>query len=92
MQDFAIACGANKNAEPITWNPEQRRHLMARLDALYFLLYGIDEEDANFILESFLITKNSEIKTYGDYRLKTLILSYIKALKAGDSTSIIQDG
>ena len=29
------------NGPPFVWNEEERRHLRARLDALYFHLYGL---------------------------------------------------
>ena len=35
---------------PFLWDNEERRHLRARLDALYFHLYGINREDADYIL------------------------------------------
>ena len=90
MKDFALACGAEPNAEPIIWNSDQRRHLMARLDALYFILYDIADEQVEYILESFPITQKRETELYGNYQLKSLILAYIKALRAGDSVSVMQ--
>jgi len=35
------------------WDTADRRHLMAELDAAYFILYGIDGEDARYILSTF---------------------------------------
>jgi len=35
------------------WDPNERAHLMAELDAAYFLLYGIDREDVEYILSTF---------------------------------------
>ena len=33
---------------PFIWNEEERRHLRARLDALYFHLYGLSRDDAGY--------------------------------------------
>ena len=35
------------------WNPSERLDLMAQLDAAYFLLYGIDRNDVEYILSTF---------------------------------------
>ena len=34
---------ARRAGPPFTWDEEERRHLRARLDALYFHLYGLDQ-------------------------------------------------
>ena len=35
------------------WNPSERAELLAELDAAYFLLYGLDRDDAAYILTTF---------------------------------------
>jgi len=35
------------------WDPQDRAQLMAELDAAFFILYGIDREDAEYILSTF---------------------------------------
>ena len=40
MAPFARDLGYD--GPPFTWDEEERRHLRARLDALYFHLYGLD--------------------------------------------------
>ncbi|MFA7237140.1 MAG: hypothetical protein WC058_09765 [Phycisphaeraceae bacterium] len=35
------------------WDPADRIQLMAELDAAYFILYGIDRDDADYILSTF---------------------------------------
>ena len=52
---------------PFTWNEEERRHLRARLDALYFHLYGISREDADYILSTFPIIKREDEKEFKTY-------------------------
>ena len=44
MRPFARDLGYD--GEPFTWDDEERRHLRARLDALYFHLYGLSRDDA----------------------------------------------
>ena len=49
MKPFARDLGYD--GEPFVWDEEERRHLRARLDALYFHLYGLSREDAGYVLE-----------------------------------------
>ncbi len=74
---------------PFIWNEEERRHLRARLDALYFHLYGISREDADYILSTFPIVRRQDQAAYGSYRTRDLILAYMNALKAGDTETVV---
>ena len=68
-------CGARK----------ERRHLRARLDALYFHLYGLSKEDAAYILDTFPIVRRHDKAAFGRYRTKEMVLAYYNALAAGDT-------
>ena len=83
MQPFAR--GLDYNGPPFTWNAEARRHLRARLDALYFLLYGISREDAAYILDTFPIVQRQDVHDFGRYRTREVVLAYMNALAAGDT-------
>jgi hypothetical protein len=77
------------DGEPFRWNEEDRRHRRARLDAIYFRLYGIGEDDAAYILDTFPIVREQDEKAFGKYRTKEMILAYMRAFAAGDSESHI---
>ena len=83
MEAFARDLG--HDGPPFIWNEEERRHLRARLDALYFHLYGLDREDAAYILDTFPIVRKQDEAVFGRYRTKTMILAYMNALAAGDT-------
>ena len=70
---------------PFPWNDDDRRHLRARLDALYFYLYGLSRDDAGYVLDTFPIVRREDEKAFGHYRTRDLILAYMNALAAGDS-------
>ena len=72
---------------PFIWNEEERRHLRARLDALYFLLYGLSRDDAAYILDTFPIVRRHDKAAFGHYRTKAMVLAYFNALAAGDTTT-----
>ena len=70
---------------PFLWDEEERCHLRARLDALYFHLYGLNREDAGYVLDTFPIVRRQDEAAFGRYRTKEMILAYMNALAAGDT-------
>ena len=87
MAPFARDMGYE--GEPFPWDEEDRRHRRARLDALYFLLYGISREDAAYILDTFPIVKREDEAAFGRYLTRDLILAYMNALEAGDTETVV---
>ena len=87
MEPFARDMGFNE--EPFEWDEDERRHLRARLDALYFHLYGLtDETDIRYILSTFPIVERKDRATHdGVYLTAELIIWYFRALAAGDPQS-----
>lgn len=75
---------------PFIWDEEDRRHRIARLDALFFHLYGIGAEDAAYILDTFPIVREQDERTFGRYRTKELVLAYMNAVDAGDLDSVVR--
>ena len=76
-------------ADPFPWDPEERRQLRARLDALYFHLYGLNEQDTAYILDQFPVLEKNERKEHNRYQTKELVLAYHRVLAAGDTTNTI---
>ena len=74
---------------PFRWDEEERRHLRARLDALYFHLYGLSREDADYVLGTFPIVQRQDEKEFGHYRTRDLVLAYMSALAAGDTETVV---
>ena len=87
MEPFARDLGYD--GPPFRWDEEERRHLRARLDALYFHLYGLDRDDADYVLSTFPIVKREDEKEFGSYRTRNLILAYMNALEAGDTEMVV---
>ena len=74
---------------PFVWDEEERRHLRARLDALYFHLYGLGRDDTRYVLETFPIVRREDEKAFNCYRTRDLILLYMNALAVGDSEAVV---
>ncbi len=70
---------------PFIWDEERRLVLRARLDAVFFHLYGItDRDDIRYIYSTFPIVECDEKGVYdGRYRSCELCLAYMNALAAG---------
>ena len=72
--------------QPWIYNPERKAILQAELDAIFAHLYGLNTEDLRYILdpedvcgkgcinETFRVLKDNEIRQYGEYRTKRLVL------------------
>jgi hypothetical protein len=77
---------AAEQGQPFAWNPERRAQLRAELDAYYARLYGLNRDELRYILdpkdvmgedypsETFRVLKESEIRAYGEYRTRRLVL------------------
>ena len=70
--------------DPFVWNDDRRLQLRAKLDAVFFHLYGVtDRDDIRYIYSTFPIVKRQETAAYGTYRSCDLCLAYMNALAAG---------
>ena len=63
MAPFARDLG--HDGPPFVWDEEERRHLRARLDALYFHLYGLGRDDARYVLDTFPIVRREDEAAFG---------------------------
>lgn len=80
---------------PFRFDAERRAILRAELDAYYAHLYGLDRDEVRYILhpadvmgddypsETFRVLKNNDIKAFGEYRTRRLVLEAWDRLEAG---------
>ncbi|HOW24509.1 MAG TPA: N-6 DNA methylase [Bacteroidales bacterium] len=71
---------------PFKWDEDRRAQLKAELDAYYAKLYGLTRDELRYILdpqdvygpdfpgETFRVLKEKEIRHYGEYRTRRLVL------------------
>lgn len=79
---------------PFVWNEGRRALLRAELDAYYARLYGLSEQDLRYMLdpqdvygptfpgETFRVLKDKDIRRYGEYRTRRLVLEAFARLPA----------
>ena len=89
MAPFARDLGyVDKSGEvlpPFVWDEARRLRLRAKLDAVFFHLYGItDRDDARYVYSTFPIVEQQETADYDRYLSRDLCLAYMNALAAGD--------
>ena len=70
---------------PITWDDEDRRARMAALDAMFFFLYGLNEDDAAYVMGTFPIVRQQDEAAFGRFRTRDDILALLPLLGAAAS-------
>ena len=72
---------------PFAWDEERRAYLRADLDAFYARAYGLTHDELRYILdpadvkgpdypsETFRVLKEKEVRQYGEYRTRRLVLA-----------------
>ena len=84
-RDMGHVDAAGDMLPPFAWDEERRRHLRAKLDAVFFHLCGVtDRDDVCYIYSTFPIVEREETAAYGTYRSRDLCLAWMNALAAGD--------
>lgn len=65
---------------PFAWNIERRLMIQAEIDAATLHLYGLDIEQAEWILDSFTVLRRYEERDHGEFRTKRLVLTAYDAM------------
>ena len=71
---------------PFVWNDEDRRQRMEALDGLFFHLYGLDADDPAYVLDTFPIVRDQDIKAFGRYRTEDAVLAQLAQVESGRLT------
>ncbi len=82
---------------PFEWDEARRLNLRAKLDALYFILYGVFDPanaasgraDIRFIYSTFPSVAEQEREKWGGYKSEGLCFAWINALIAGQPDAAI---
>jgi hypothetical protein len=84
-KDMGYVDDAGEVRPPFVWDEERRLRLRAKLDAVYFHLYGVtDRDDVRYIYSTFPIVEREETAAHGRYLSRDFCLAYMSALAAGD--------
>jgi hypothetical protein len=72
--------------QPFRWDDDRRFLLRCELDAFYFHLYGIVRDDADYIMDTFPITRRKEEQRHSEFRTKRVILEIYDAMAEAQRT------
>jgi hypothetical protein len=94
MEPFALDLGCK--GPPFPWSESRRARIRTELDAWYARAYGLTRDELRYVLdpadamgedypsETFRVLKNSEMKKFGEYRTRRLVLEAWDRMEAGD--------
>ncbi len=98
LKPFAEDMGYH--GEPFRWDEERRALLRAELDAYYAKLYGLRRDELRYILdpqdvygpdfpgETFRVLKEKEIRQFGEYRTRRLVLEAWDRLEGVEAAKV----
>ena len=101
VRSFAVSLGYD--GPPFAWNEDRRALLRAELDAWYARAYGLTRDELRYILdpadvmgadypsETFRVLKSNEMRKYGKYRTRDLVLEAWDRLAKAESTTQLPD-
>jgi hypothetical protein len=73
--------------EPFRWIPERREAIRAELDAAMMHVYGLQRDEVEHVLDSFLVLRKYEERDHGEFRTKRLVLEYYDAMATAAETA-----
>lgn len=79
-RDLGYVDAAGDVLAPFVWDEAERRTRLAALDALFFYLYGLNADEAAYILATFPIVREQDQKAFGRYRTEDDILQFLSLL------------
>ena len=90
-RDLGHVDAAGATLHPFVWDADRRLRLRARLDAVFFHLYGLtDRDDVRHVYATFPIVERQELAEHGTYRSRDLCLAYMNALAAGQPDAEVE--
>lgn len=81
MEKFAVSCGGD-GLKPIAWDEVERHRIQCEIDAAMFIMYGLNRDDIEYILNTFTIIKRRELANHGAFHTLDEILRSFDSLTA----------
>ena len=89
-RDLGYVDEAGAVKPPFPWNEDRRVRLRAKLDAVFFHLYGVtDRDDVRYVYSTFPIVEREETATHGRYLSRDLCLAYMNALPTNPNAEVV---
>ena len=88
IQPYAVDVVGGDPGVPYRWIPGRRDQMRAELEAAMLLLYGLDCEDTEHVLDSFPIVRRYEERDHSEFRTKRLVLAAYDAMTSAVATGV----
>jgi hypothetical protein len=75
LQPFAQECGFD--GPPFAWDEERRFQLRCELDAAFFHLYGLNQDETAYVMDTFDKVAASDLRKFGSHRTKHAVLDIL---------------
>jgi hypothetical protein len=62
------------DGSPFRWDPARRFLLRCELDAAFFHLYGLERDNVAYVMDTFWVVRDRDVRAHGEYRTKRVIL------------------
>lgn len=79
LNGFATKCGYD--GPPFQWNEDRRFLIRCELDAAFFHLYNLNEEDIEYILGTFHLVRDRDVEQFGEERTKQTLLNIFQRMR-----------
>ena len=76
----ALSEDLGRNHPPFVWNADRRSLIQAEIDAAMLHLYGLNIEQADWVLNSFTVLRKYEERDHGEFRTKRLVMAAYDAM------------
>jgi len=80
-RDLGYVDAAGQVLPPFVWDDEDRRTRLAALDALFMHLYGLNVDDAAYVMDTFPIVRQQDEAAFGHFRAKDDVLALLPLFK-----------
>lgn len=84
--DHTLAAAVTPDGRASRWDEKRRFEIRAELDAFFFHKYGLDRDDAAYIMDTFPIVKRHDEELHGRYRTKDAVLAAYDAIARAQAT------
>ena len=87
LREFAKSIGYN--GPPFAWNNARRFLIRCELDAAFFRLYELQDEEVDYVMETFPIIKRKDKNQWGEFRTKNTILKMYREMEGAIETDTV---
>ena len=84
LEPFARELG--DRGAPFRWDETRRAILRGELDGAFFHLYGVNRDDAEYILDTFPLVHRTDVAEHGEERTRRLVLEAYDGLAKASQT------